>query len=147
MSGNDFQSWQNRSDDELALAVARGIRSADPDHLQTVELDYEGQRSASLDDARWRPLIALDAAYTYTPTYAQVLEEYRRSDHMPVFMVEANYDGEFAYRGPRTLRRQEYWAMLSGDGRPTVWESPHLAVPQGLEDAPEHGRFAADDDT
>jgi hypothetical protein len=29
-------------------------------------------------------------------------------------MVEANYEGENAYRGPETLRRQEYWTILSG---------------------------------
>ena len=33
---------------------------------------------------------------------------------MPVFMVEANYEFERDYEGPRTLRHQEYWAMLSG---------------------------------
>ena len=29
-------------------------------------------------------------------------------------MVEANYEGEHWYTGPATLRRQEYWTMLSG---------------------------------
>jgi hypothetical protein len=29
-------------------------------------------------------------------------------------MVEANYEGEHYYRGPQTLRRQEYWSLLSG---------------------------------
>ena len=114
MSGNDFQSWRTRSDDALALQVASGIRAAAPGHLQTVELDYHARHSSSSDDPRWRSLISLDAAYTYRPTYAQVLDDYLRADHLPVFMVEANYEGEFDYTGPRTLRRQEYWAMLSG---------------------------------
>jgi hypothetical protein len=114
MSGNDFQSWRRRSDDTLALAVARGIRAADPGHLQTVELDFHGRRSSSLDDPRWKSLISLDAVYTFTPTYAQILDEYRREDHLPVFVVEASYEGEHDFKGPRTLRRQEYWAMLSG---------------------------------
>ena len=38
-NGNDFQTWSNRSDDALVLAVAEGIRSVDPAHIQTVELD------------------------------------------------------------------------------------------------------------
>jgi len=111
-NGNDFQSWQDPVDDALVLAVAKGIRSVDPDHLHTVQLDYEV--SSSLDDERWRGVIGLDAAYTYAPTYAEVLKEYRRADHLPVFMVEANYEGEHYYSGPQTLRRQEYWSLLSG---------------------------------
>ena len=112
MSGNDFQTWRTPSDDALALAVARGIKATDPSHLQTVELNYLD--SGSLDDTNWKGLISLDAAYTYFPTYARVLKEYRREDHLPVFMVEANYEGEHDYTGPRTLRRQEYWTLLSG---------------------------------
>ena len=94
------------------LAVAKGIRSADPHALQTVELNF--LTSTSLDDTRWRGIIGLDAAYTYAPTYAEVLKAYGRRDHLPVFMIEANYEGEHAYTGPSTLRRQEYWTMLSG---------------------------------
>ena len=29
-------------------------------------------------------------------------------------MVEASYEFEHDWKGPETLRRQEYWAMLSG---------------------------------
>ena len=94
----------------------RASASADPHALQTVELNY--LTSASLDDPRWRGIIGLDAAYTYAPTYAEVLKEYRRRDHLPVFMVEASYEGEHnpgAQEGtPLQLRMQEYWTMLSG---------------------------------
>jgi hypothetical protein len=117
MHGNDFQSWRNSSDAELVQAVARGIRSKDANHIHTVELNYV--TSGSLEDKSWAPLIELNAAYTYFPTYAQVLTEYNRQNFKPVFMVEANY--EFENVGPDTdggsaqnLRRQEYWAMLSG---------------------------------
>ena len=116
MHGNDFQTWRNATDDALAQAVARGIRSADGNHLHTVALNYF--TSGSLDDPSWAPLIELDAAYTYFPTYAQVLIEYNRANFKPVFMVEANYEFE---HNPGTdggstqnLRRQEYWTMLSG---------------------------------
>ena len=116
MHGNDFQSWRDATDDALVQAVARGIRSADPNHIHTAELNF--LTSGSLDDPSWAPLIELDAAYTYFPTYAQVLNEYKRPDAKPVFMVEANYEFE---HNPLTddgsaqnLRRQEYWTMLSG---------------------------------
>jgi hypothetical protein len=114
LNGNDFQSWRTASDNSVALAVAQGIAAVDHHHLQTVELDY--YQSDSLEDAAWAPIIGLDAAYTYSPTYAEVLQAFDRG-MMPVFLVEANYEGEHNagdQGSPLILRRQEYWAMLSG---------------------------------
>ena len=116
-SGNDFQTWSNAADDAVVLAVAKGIHSVDPKHIQTVELDYP--KSGSLDDSRWRSVITLDAAYTYYPTYAEVLQEYNRKSHLPVYMVEAGYEFEqnnsaISHGAPQILRRQEYWSILSG---------------------------------
>ena len=116
MHGNDFQSWRNLTDDALVQAVARGIRSVDSNHIHTVELNYFS--SGSLEDQSWASLIELNAAYTYLPTYAQVLTEYNRSNFKPVFMVEANYEFEHLSGtdggSTQNLRRQEYWTMLSG---------------------------------
>jgi hypothetical protein len=113
MHGNDFQSWRDNRDDALVQAVARGIRSEDHVHIHTVELNF--LTSGSLDDPSWAPLIDFDAAYTYFPTYAQVLTEYNRLEFKPVFMVEATYEFERGEDGSAySLRRQEYWTMLSG---------------------------------
>lgn len=112
MHGNDFQTWRRVTDDRLVLAVARGIRSTDPSHLHTVQLDF--RLSSSRDDPRWRRLIDLDAVYTYAPTYAELLEEYRRRPPLPTFLVEANYEYEHDYHGSITLRRQAWWTALSG---------------------------------
>ena len=46
LNGNDFQEWRVRSNDALALAVARGIRATDRRHVQTVELDCSDERLA-----------------------------------------------------------------------------------------------------
>ncbi|HEY1708349.1 MAG TPA: DUF4038 domain-containing protein [Rhizomicrobium sp.] len=116
MSGNDFQSWQDPSQDALVSAVAKGIRNTDPAHLQTIELSY--YVSASLDDPTWKPIVGLNAVYTYRPTYAKELGEYARAKFKPTFLVEANY--EFEQNGgtdggsTQNLRRQEYWSALSG---------------------------------
>ncbi|HWV98477.1 MAG TPA: DUF4038 domain-containing protein [Candidatus Acidoferrum sp.] len=111
MSGNDFQTWREPKNDEAALAVAKGIREADPEHLQTVELNYEV--SGSLDDPKWEPLIGVSSAYTYYPTYAQVRKEYNRPNFLPVIMIESDY--EFEQRAtPAVLRREEYWSILAG---------------------------------
>jgi Protein of unknown function (DUF4038)/Putative collagen-binding domain of a collagenase len=111
-SGNDFQTWSDPSDDALVLAVAEGIKAADPNALQTVELNY--LVSMSLDDSSWDGIIGLNSVYTYAPTYAEDLNAYEQPDRMPAYMLEASYEGEHDYIDPSTLRRQEYWTMLSG---------------------------------
>jgi hypothetical protein len=115
-NGNDFQNWSSPFNDAVVLAVASGIKDYDTNHLQTVELGY--YLSSSLDDANWAPLIGLNAAYTYSPTYGEVLHAYNQSDTIPTFMIEANYEYEqnpYTDGGStRILRMQEYWTMLSG---------------------------------
>jgi hypothetical protein len=95
--------------------VALGILDNDTRHLHTTELDY--LVSSSLDDPSWAPIIGLNATYTYYPTYARLREDYNRSNFLPTFMVEANYEFE-SLQGPTTtapiLRKQEYWTMTSG---------------------------------
>ncbi|HEX5993658.1 MAG TPA: DUF4038 domain-containing protein [Jiangellales bacterium] len=114
ISGNDYwaSNWGN---DPYVTAIARGIRSTDPDHIQTVELDVD---TSSVDNPNWLPLISLSAAYTYTPTYDRMLKAYEDTHRAPVFMAEANYEFENNTGGPattdETLRRQEYWTMTSG---------------------------------
>jgi hypothetical protein len=115
MSGNDYQTWSNASDDAVVTAVALGIRDNDTRHIHTIELSY--LVSLSLDDPNWAPIISLNAAYTYSSTYAEVLKGYNSPGFDPVFMVEANYEGE-SLRGflttPYICRKQEYWTNLSG---------------------------------
>jgi len=62
MSGNDYQNWGDATVDASVRAVATGIKETDPNHLQTVELNY--QRSGSLDAGSWAPLVNLDARRT-----------------------------------------------------------------------------------
>ena len=115
MSGNDFQTWSNPDDDAVVRAVALGIKDQDTNHLQTTELNY--LVSSSLDDANWTGIITLNAAYTYFPTYARLWQDYNRTNFLPTFLVEANYEFE-NLQGPVTtppiLRKQEYWSMTSG---------------------------------
>lgn len=116
MHGNDFQSWRNPEHTALVQAVALGIKDVDPSHLHTVQLNF--LTSSSLDDPSWAPIIGINAAYTYYPTYAQLLKDYNRPEFKPLIMAEANYEFE---HNPNTdggstqiLRRQAYWTMLSG---------------------------------
>jgi len=115
MSGNDYQNWGEEFD-PYVTAVALGIADTDPSHIQTVELNY--LVSSSLDDQAWAPIIRLNASYTYSPTYEQILKDYNRSDFLPTFLVEASYEfeggGSTPVGTPAQLRRQEYWSLLSG---------------------------------
>jgi hypothetical protein len=117
LNGNDFNTWRNPSDDALVQAVAKGIRSVDPDQLQTVELNVF--TSSSFDDPTWIPLIALNSTYTYSPTYMQMLHSYNQKPVAPTYLVEAHYDLENVgkppdFGTPAILRREEYWTMLTG---------------------------------
>ena len=117
MNGNDFETWEDPNDDALVLAVAKGIRSADPDSLQTVELNY--QNSSSFDDPAWAPLIQINGTYAYAATYIQMLHSYNQTPIAPTYLLEAHYELEkvgepWDYGNPPVLRRQQYWAMLSG---------------------------------
>jgi hypothetical protein len=114
MHGNDYQDW-GPTNDPYVMAVALGIGDVDTHHLQTVELNYT--TSGSLDDEAWAPVIQLNASYTYSPTYDQVLKDYNRSNFLPTFLVEASYESEQTggpFGTPQQLRRQEYWSLLSG---------------------------------
>ena len=112
MNGNDYEWWTNANYDGVVLQVVAGIRDYDTRHLQTVELNYKV--SSSLDDSRWGPVLGMNSAYTYYPTYAQILLDYNRTNYLPDCMVEANYEFENDYTGDETLRRQEYWPMTCG---------------------------------
>lgn len=117
ISGNDFNTWTVPADDDLAQAVAKGIRSMAPEQLQTVELNV--RTSSSFDDPRWIPLIELNSTYTYSPTYIQILHSYNQQPVAPTYLAEAHYDQENVgdppdYGTPLVLRKEEYWTMLSG---------------------------------
>jgi len=114
-SGNDFQTWRTSpSDDALVREVALGIKETDPHHLQTVQLN--DPVSSSLDDSSWAPIISLNAVYTYSPAYAEVLHAYNQSTSTPVFLVETSYEFEpqFHVTTLAGMRHEEYWTALIG---------------------------------
>jgi len=117
ITGNDFQTWNSSStDNNLIKSIMQGIASVDPNHLQTSQLNYT--ISGSHDDALLLPYTNLAAVYSYSPQYAEIYKEYNSSPTLPVFMEEANYEGENdTGMDPSTsklLRQQEYWSILGG---------------------------------
>ncbi len=116
LSGNDFEHWNDPRQDEVVLAVAKGIKSEAPEQMQTVELNTWA--SSSLDDPAWASVISINSTYTYFPTYLQMWHSYNQKPVLPTFLLEGHYDmadnWPDEYGTPSVLRRQEYWAMLSG---------------------------------
>jgi hypothetical protein len=117
INGNDFSGWKKPSNDAVVRAVAKGIKSADPDHIQTIE--FNPPTGSSLDDPTWARIISINGAYVYGPTYIQMLYNYNQKPVMPTFLMEAHYELENVgdvpdFGTPLVLRREEYWTMLSG---------------------------------
>jgi len=118
-SGNDFQSWNTSpSDNNLVHQVMLGIASADPTHLQTIELNYDfsySNQDTTLDD-----VLTMDACYTYLETYDCFVQAYASTPVTPLFLTEANYEYENntgalpGPAGPYVLREQAYWTLTSG---------------------------------
>jgi hypothetical protein len=120
MTGNDFQTWNSSStDNQLALDVMSTIAGSDSSHLQTTELNYN--ISGSLDDTLLVPYTSLAAAYTYYPSYYEVLRQYNSSARTaPVYLIEGYYEGlSYGNLNPNSatnlmLRKVPYWTMLAG---------------------------------
>jgi hypothetical protein len=118
--GGDFQGWNtNTTGNNLIYQLMAGIASVDANHPMDIELSYDRSYS-NQDTATLGPVLSLDAAYTYYETYDCVLAAYNSSPTLPVFMIEANYEGEnntgffSGTTGTFVLREQEYWTMTSG---------------------------------
>lgn len=114
--GNDFQDWSTNADALSAfISVVDGIKNQDSNHLHTAWLDYF--LSASRDCSDFNSRVDIDFAFTYSPCYDIMLDERALSPARPVFLGEANYEGE-SLRGYLTtdyiIRKQNYWTMFGG---------------------------------
>ena len=129
--GNDFQTWNTSStDNNLVLQLLSGIESVDPNHLLGIELNYNF--SYSNQDSTLAPVLSLDMAYTYGGTYDEIYQAYNSSPTLPVFMGEANYEGENDTGGlpgpatPYVVRKQNYWTLTSGGLAGFVYGANHV---------------------
>jgi len=117
--GNDFNGWPDAGVNAIFLAVADGILSEDTNHMMTswMDIDLGDRFSASRDSDDWDSRINIDLGYSYKPTYDIILDEYALSPVKPVYLGESNYEGE-SWEGyestPLIIRKQMWWAMLSG---------------------------------
>jgi uncharacterized protein DUF4038/collagenase-like protein with putative collagen-binding domain len=109
VTGNDFQTWTDSTDNALMQNLMAGIAAVDPNHLQTTQLNFSV--SGSLDDPLLVPYTTLAGVYDYYCAYAESLDQYNHPSPVPVFFEEGFYE----YRGSiHNLRTQSWWAALAG---------------------------------
>ncbi len=121
MSGGDYASRsadpERGSDvDRCIDAMLRGIRDSGDGRPFSIQFTAQ---SISTRNPFWAGRIDWNFVYTYYPTYAGVLNAYRRQPAVPALLGEANYEGEnnqpdTAPTTDETLRRQVLWALTSG---------------------------------
>ncbi len=116
ITGNDFQTWTDPTDNALMQNLMAGIASADPNHLQTTELNYNV--SGSLDDSLLVPYTSLTGAYDYYCAYGETLAQYNNASPVPVFFEEGYYEYNPGFLGNNitalSLRTQAWWVALAG---------------------------------
>jgi hypothetical protein len=108
--GGDFTP--DRGDLWTVTEVAEGIREVDDVH----PISGHGAPSSTsavgaFGDRGW---LTVDAVYSYEKElFRPMLAGYRRRPVRPFVLMESVYEGEHDSR-PELIRRQAYWAMLSG---------------------------------
>ncbi|MGA2237922.1 MAG: DUF4038 domain-containing protein [Candidatus Bathyarchaeia archaeon] len=105
-------------------AVAAGIREcADTDHLFTAHTLPEHSPAIEYAKDSW---LTLNSTYTYAIVHRKLYEDYKFEPTMPFCLIESTYEGEHNASDVQ-IRRQAYWAMLSGAcgdffGNYPIWE-------------------------
>lgn len=128
ITGNDFQTWTDPSDNALMQNLMAGIASADKNHLQTTELDYFA--SGSLDNPLLAPYTGLTGAYDYFCSYGETLAQYNHPSPVPTYFLEGYYEYNDFIAGnvttPLNLRTQAWWAALAGATAGQVYGSENV---------------------
>lgn len=118
MQGNDMAGFSGVGS---VAAIQLGIQDSGAAQPQTAELDWPALPSTLDDVDFFAPFGAstLNLSYTYNPTYALLLHDYDRADHVANVFIEGDYEGEALNSAPRPtnghdVRAQAWWSVLSG---------------------------------
>ena len=92
--GDDFQTQActtgaAANDSTLVAQFMAGLESADPNHLVSLELNYNF--SYTTQNATVRPYSTMNGVYTYGGIYDEFLQAWNAST-VPTFLVESNYE-------------------------------------------------------
>jgi hypothetical protein len=108
--GGDFTP--HKEDQWTVTELAEGIREEDSQHLMTAHGGpSSGSSVIAFGELDW---LTVNGVYSYEKTlFRPLLTEYHRSRIRPFVLLESVYEGEHDSK-PHEIRRQAYWAMLSG---------------------------------
>ncbi len=91
--------------------LAAAIHQEDTKHLMTVHASPDHSAVSVFGGEPW---LTVDTVYSYARTlYRPLLAEYAVKPARPFVLIESTYEGEHNST-PDQIRRQAYWAMLSG---------------------------------
>ena len=123
-TGQDFDHSSTPSGTNLNLMaqLMAGIASADTNHLDFCQLNFNRSYSnqVSAANATYAANLSADFVYTYYEVYDYVLAAYNSSPTLPMFLGESNYEtgnntGLLSSPANDFITRQEMWyAMTSG---------------------------------
>lgn len=133
INGGDRQCKGN---EEVWKALARGIRSADPNHLMTYHPMGPGSSSECFHQEDWLDFNMHQSGHgdRYIPNYRKVRADYALSPPKPCMDAEPIYESHpFSWNpkngiaGDDEVRRAAYWALFSGAhghtyGNHCIWQ-------------------------
>ena len=109
MLGGDYTP--EKSDQWTVTDLANAIREEDPSHLMAAHHSPGSSAVAAFGEQSW---LDINDVYSYEKAlYGPLLAEYGRQPTRPFVLLETTYEGEHDST-PDQIRRQAYWAMLSG---------------------------------
>ncbi|MGD0696144.1 MAG: DUF4038 domain-containing protein [Terriglobia bacterium] len=109
MLGGDYTPA--KPDQWTVTELAAAIREQDSTHLMTAHHSPESSAVAAFGEQEW---LAINTVYGYEKTlFRPMLAEYGRKPARPFVLLETTYEDEHNST-PDQIRRQAYWAMLSG---------------------------------
>jgi Protein of unknown function (DUF4038)/Putative collagen-binding domain of a collagenase len=109
MLGGDYTP--EKSDEWTVTALSEAIREEDSAHLMTAHHSPGGSAVEAFGDQRW---LDINNVYSYEKElFRPMLAEFARRPVRPFVLLETTYEGEHDST-PDQIRRQAYWATLSG---------------------------------
>src|ERR1700733_823708 len=91
-------------------AIVQGIKEFDKRHIFSAHCHPE---NSALDQYAQEGWVDLNTTYTYNIVHCMLLSDHQRTPATPFVLIESTYEGEHNASAVQ-IRRQAYWAILSG---------------------------------
>jgi hypothetical protein len=91
-------------------AIVQGIKEFDKRHIFSAHCHPE---NSALDQYAQEGWVDLNSTYTYNIVHGMLIRDYQRTPATPFVLIESIYEGEHNASAVQ-IRRQAYWAILSG---------------------------------